>query len=166
MKIIVVFCVIKFAWTLGNSYNYEKKSYGLGRRVYPRINPSHVKYLPMFDTALRPSPLPPPKRNLFSGTNYHNLTQGFHITGNTRVYSKVFDYPEREQGQQAFFRGDYNCILSRLAVDTGGCLPTLLRGGVGYRYFLVLVRAPSGHRMKGRVRAWCRNTSDEYATVW
>ncbi|KAI8428448.1 hypothetical protein MSG28_007260 [Choristoneura fumiferana] len=47
--------------------------------------------------------------------------------------------------------------INHVAAETDGGIPTLLRGGTGYRHFVVLVRAPPGRPLRGRVRVFCYN---------
>lgn len=46
--------------------------------------------------------------------------------------------------------------ISHLAVETNGNIPIILRGGVGYRYFTVVIKAQPGDELLGRVRAYCQ----------
>ncbi|XP_026328875.1 uncharacterized protein LOC113236880 [Hyposmocoma kahamanoa] len=158
-----ILMLVRCEISMGNSFNYEKRyNYGLGHRPienYRRVA-AKSKHSGFFDNNPHPASLPPVIGTQYP-TPYRSIYQGSRKPGDTRVYNHHFDYEPKILGHQISSNGLFNCIISHLAVETDTAIPILLRGGVSYRYFTVIVKAKAGVRLKGKIRAYCQNPPDE-----
>ncbi|XP_047515709.1 uncharacterized protein LOC125056583 [Pieris napi] len=145
----VVTCVLfAVAVSTEESFKYEQKqNYGLGRPVI-------LNYRRMFKGYPYPEPLPS-STSYYIRSPYRNLYQGNRKKQDKRVYSKKFKYAPTPTGNHMSCEGVFECVISHLAIETNGNTPIVLRGGVGYRHFTVVIKAQPGDELIARVRAYC-----------
>ncbi|XP_045493486.1 uncharacterized protein LOC123692741 [Colias croceus] len=112
----------------------------------------------MFKGYPYPEPLPS-STSRYIRSPYKNIYQGINrrLKGDMdkRVYNKKFKYAAKPIGHHLYCEGVFDCIISRMAIETNGSIPIILRGGVGYKYFSVAIKAYPGEELSGTVRAYC-----------
>ncbi|CAH2107797.1 unnamed protein product [Euphydryas editha] len=149
MKFVLVFNIVlhtQIILSIEESFNYEKlNKFGLGKRIFYRRN-NKYEYPEELQTK-RPAP--------YVRSPYRNVYQGIRNKGDIRVYNKKFAYPPQASGHKLVCKGIFDCTLTHVAVETNGSIPIIFRGGVGYKYFTVIIRADPGDELSGRVRAYC-----------
>ncbi|CAK1552476.1 unnamed protein product [Leptosia nina] len=144
------FTCILFATTVtaDQSFKYEQKhGYGLGRPVI-------LNYRRMFKGYPYPEPLPSSTSD-YVRSPYRNIYQGSRNQQDRRIYNKRFRYAAKPTGHHMHCEGVFDCVISHLAIETKENIPIVLRGGVGYRYFDVIIKADPWVELNGKVTAFC-----------
>ncbi|XP_026756020.3 uncharacterized protein LOC113515925 [Galleria mellonella] len=155
ITLILLFIVKHTLVGFSQSFLYEAMhNFGLGKRLpdYQRI----------FNEAKYPKPLPSTKATPYMRSPFENIYQGSRRRNDRRVYRRSFDYEAQSTGHQVLFEGTFDCKISHIAAETKGGIPILFRGGAGYNYFKVIVKAPAGHQLTGTVRVYCLDSTDDY----
>ncbi|VVC90208.1 unnamed protein product [Leptidea sinapis] len=145
---------------LDPTYKYEhQQNYGKGKPII-------LNYRRMMKAYPYPDELPSSSAAPYIRSPYHNLYQGSRRLGDRRVYNKKFKYGPKENvtGHRMYNQGMFDCILSHVAIETIGSIPIILKGGVGYNHFVIIVKGSSTDELSGRIRAYCHKemTSPAY----
>ncbi|RVE46590.1 hypothetical protein evm_008777 [Chilo suppressalis] len=137
-------------------------NFGLGRRIY-----DYRRMIGMRNEYEYPATLPTVRRTKHAmlASPYHSLYQGRRMPNDTRVFNRRFNYDARPDGHHVYCEGNLDCVISHLAVETVGGIPILLRGGAGYRYLQVVVKAKPHSTLVGSVRAYCLSAPDDYYAI-
>ncbi|CAK1603788.1 unnamed protein product [Parnassius mnemosyne] len=138
--------------SLGTNQNflYEKlQNYGLGKRVIPNYRRMNLAY--PYPEPLRSSPSP------FVWSPYRNIYQGVRRKSDHRIYNKKFNYAAKSFGHHVFCEAMVACQITHMAVETNDGIPIILRGGAGYNYFKIIIKAEAGVRLQGSVKAYCKS---------
>ncbi|XP_004924765.1 uncharacterized protein LOC101736397 [Bombyx mori] len=152
LLLFIAFCSMLREFGSNQTFFYERMhNFGLGQRIIPTFDSRYAF----------PEPIPI-KKSVIENLNaaYQNMYQGLRQTNDTRVYKKRFDYSPKEVGQHVFFEEIFDCIITHLAIETMEGIPIVVRGGVGYRYFVVVIKAKPWKRLNGSVRAYCKKKYD------
>ncbi|XP_045764310.1 uncharacterized protein LOC123866669 [Maniola jurtina] len=153
LLVYIVFILDDFV-SADQSFNYEKlNNYGLGKPIIYKIRNFGYPY---------PEELPTKKPSPYVRSPYRSVYQGARNKGDRRVYNKNFQYSPKNSGHHLYCEGVFDCTLSHVAVETNGSIPIILRGGVGYKYFTVIIRAEPFVQLAGRVRAYCRRAASSH----
>ncbi|OWR49076.1 hypothetical protein KGM_211386 [Danaus plexippus plexippus] len=133
-----------------DSFKYEKlHMFGLGRPLVNLRSDNAYAYPEDLVT----------KKQTYIRSPYRSIYQGVRSKRDHRVYNKKFGYPPRLRGHHIFFEGVFECVLTHVSIETNASIPSILRGGVGYRHFSIAIRAGPGEELSGRVRAFCSQNS-------
>ncbi|XP_046960898.1 uncharacterized protein LOC124530687 [Vanessa cardui] len=150
MVLFIIFNIIIYThliFGLNETFNYEKlHKFGLGRPIIYRRRNYNYEY-PEELVTKRPDYIRSPYRNVYQGASPNK--------GDRRVYNKRFQYKPQVMGHKIICKGVFDCPLTHIAVETNGSIPIIFRGGVGYKYFTIIIRADAGDELSGRVRAFC-----------
>ncbi|CAH0749942.1 unnamed protein product [Diatraea saccharalis] len=144
------------------SFFYEKMhNFGLGKRIHDYRRMYMFKNQNEYPAAL---PTITPNKHAMVPSPYHSIYQGHRMPNDTRVFRRRFEYEAQPSGHHVYCEGSVNCVISHLAIETAGGIPILLRGGAGYRYLVVVIKAKPYTQLVGSVRAYCLSTPDDYYT--
>ncbi|XP_030027891.1 uncharacterized protein LOC115445667 [Manduca sexta] len=153
IELFISLCfIMRWVGSSQQTFLYERMhNFGLGRRVIPRYKQFESPYA-------YPAPLPSSAIPIIPSP-YRNLYQGSRMTNDTRVYRRRFHYQPKAVGHRVLSEGLFDCIITHLAIETTDGIPIILRGGAGYRFFNVVIKAKPGDQLKGSVRAYCKRSN-------
>ncbi|KAF9422799.1 hypothetical protein HW555_001583 [Spodoptera exigua] len=125
------------------------------KKFYPDEQKVHMIDMTGYDRAAHPEPLP----TMASKTGfitYSSLHQGVKLRNDVVVYNQTFNYNGTEEGQRILCQALFDCSIAYLALESSEAIPVLLRGGVGYRHFMAIIKAKPYRVLRGNVQAFCR----------
>ncbi|KAJ0180157.1 hypothetical protein K1T71_004748 [Dendrolimus kikuchii] len=156
---LYILCIISMAGSR-QTFLYERMhNFGLGRRIIP--NSRRLSFNRRYEY---PEPLPTLKPSAldFVHSPYRQIYQGKRVHNDTRVFRRKFDFEPRNEGHNLYCEGTFDCPITHMAIETKEGVPIILRGGVGYRHFTVVIKAKPDDHLAGSIRAYCSGTRTKH----